>query len=285
MLAAGIAATTNPASFTEVAPFHLHLDVVGVLAAMILLYEYGIRRLAEFHAPRGETIVTRRQRVAFYAGIFSLYVVSTWPIHDIGENSLFMFHMVEHLVFGLIAPPLLLIGTPWWLIRMVVKPVLPALKLLTKPIVALALFNGMLGLIHVPGVLNLMLESEFAHFALHGLLFLAGILMWWPIIGPIPDIPRLPPFLRMGYVFLQSLIPTIPATFLAFGESPLYPVYETFPRLWGISALDDQVMAGLIMKLGAGILLWGFIAWIWFSWWNEEQRYATPTPRVTNPKT
>ena len=271
-------------SIFEVAPFHTHFDVLGVLAAMALFYEYGVRRLAEHHAPRGEVIVTPRQRIAFYAGLASLYLVSSWPVHDIGENSLFMFHMVEHLVFGLIAPPLLLLGTPWWLIRFVVKPILPVLKVLTKPLVALALFNGMLGLIHAPAVLNLMLRSEFAHFGLHAILFLTGILMWWPVLGPIPDIPRLPPFLRMGYIFLQSLVPTIPATFLTFGESPLYPIYETFPRLWGISALDDQIMAGLIMKLGAGILLWAYIAWIWFSWWNDEQRYSNPTPRVSSTK-
>ncbi len=271
----------NTDSIFEVAPFHTHFDVLGVLAAMALFYEYGVRRLAETQAPRGEVVVTLRQRIAFYASLLSLYLVSSWPVHDVGENSLFMFHMVEHLVFGLIAPPLLLVGTPWWLIRFVVKPILPVLKILTKPLVALALFNGMLGLIHAPAVLELMLRSEFAHFGLHAILFLTGILMWWPVLGPIPDIPRLPPFLRMGYVFLQSLVPTIPATFLTFGESPLYPIYETFPRLWGISALDDQIMAGLIMKLGAGILLWGYIAWIWFSWWNEEQRYSNPTPRVS----
>ncbi len=252
---------------------------------MVVLYEYGLRRLAPIHAPRGEVVVTSGQRKAFYAGILSLYVVSTWPVHDIGESSLFMFHMSEHLVFGLVAPPLLLAGTPWWLIRLAVKPVLPVLKIVTKPLVALALFNGMLGLIHVPAVLNLMLENEFAHFGLHGILFVTGIFMWWPILGPIPDIPQLSPFMAMGYLFLQSLVPTIPATFLTFGQSPLYPIYETFPRLWGISALDDQIMAGLIMKLGAGFLLWGYIAWIWFSWWNDEQRYNTATPRVSATKT
>lgn len=213
-----LSAAAAPTRISDVTPFHLHLDVVGVLVAMVVLYEYGLRRLAPIHAPLGEVVVTRWQRRSFYAGILSLYVVSTWPVHDIGESSLFMFHMAEHLVFGLIAPPLLISGTPWWLIRLVVRPVLPVLKIVTKPFVALALFNGMLGLIHVPAVLNLMLENELAHFGLHAVLFVTGIFMWWPILGPITDIPQLPPFLRMGYVFLQSLVPTIPATFLALGR-------------------------------------------------------------------
>lgn len=269
-----------PETVSEVLAFHLHLDVIGMITALIVLYEYGLRRLAAEHAPRGEVVVTRNQRIAFYAGVMSLLAVSTWPVHDIGEGSLFMFHMVEHLVFGLVAPPLLLLGIPWWLMRLAVKPILPVLRILTMPIVALVLFNGMLGLIHVPDVLNLMLRSEFIHFGLHSILFVTGILMWWPVIGPIPDIPKLQPFMAMGYLFLQSLVPTIPASFLALAETPLYPIYETFPRLWGISALDDQVIAGLIMKLGGGFLLWSAIAWIWFSWYRDEQQYTDPKPTV-----
>jgi putative membrane protein len=76
----------------------------------------------------------------------------------------------------------------------------------------------------------------------------------------------------MIYLFLQSLVPTIPASFLTFGRSPLYPVYETFPRIWGLSALNDQLMAGLIMKLIGGFILWGVIAAIFFRWAAREQR-------------
>ncbi|MGA9595502.1 MAG: cytochrome c oxidase assembly protein [Acidimicrobiia bacterium] len=269
----------NP-GFFDVVPFDPHLDTIGVLAAMVIFYEYGLRRLAAQYAPRGEVAVTRKQRWLFYAGIFSLYAVSSWPIHDIGEQSLFVFHMSEHLVFGLVAPPLLLVGTPWWLIRLIVKPVLPVLRVVTKPFVALALFNGMLGLIHAPAVVDLMLQNEFAHFGIHAVLFMFGIFMWWPVLGPIPDIPQLAPFPRMGYLFLQSLVPTIPAAFLTLGQKPLYHIYETLPRLWGISALNDQMYAGLLMKLGGGLLLWGYITWIWFSWWNDEQRYSDPAPQT-----
>ena len=76
----------------------------------------------------------------------------------------------------------------------------------------------------------------------------------------------------MIYLFLQSLAPTIPASFLTFGHTPLYPVYATFPRIWGVSALNDQLIAGLIMKLVGGLLLWGVIAVIFFRWFEQEQR-------------
>jgi putative membrane protein len=109
--------------------------------------------------------------------------------------------------------------------------------------------------------------------------------MWWPVIGPIPDIPKLEPLPAMGYLFLQSLVPTIPSAFLILGSRPLFPIYETMPRLWGIPALEDQMYAGLVMKFGGGLILWGVIAGIFFSWWAEEQRYdrsaaLPPTTRV-----
>ncbi len=268
-------------SFSDVAAFHVHLDVLGIVVALAVGYEYAVRRLAADYAPRGEPAVTTRQRILFYSGLATLLIVSTWPLHDIGESSLFIFHMIEHLGISLIVPPLLLYGTPWWVTRMLVLPILPVMRILTKPLVALFLFNATLGLIHVPGILTLMLESELFHFAAHLVLFLTAILMWWPVVGPIPDLPRLQPFQRMGYLFLQSLVPTVPASFLTLGENPLYPIYETFPRLWGLSAYNDQVIAGLVMKLGGGLLLWGFIAGVFFSWWAEEQRYANPVRTVT----
>jgi putative membrane protein len=59
---------------------------------------------------------------------------------------------------------------------------------------------------------------------------------------------------------------------LTFGSSPLYRFYEHVPHLWGLSTLDDQRIAGLIMKIGGGLLLWLVIAVIFFRWAGEEDR-------------
>jgi putative membrane protein len=92
------------------------------------------------------------------------------------------------------------------------------------------------------------------------------------VMSPLPEMPSLSPPGQMIYLFLQSLAPTIPASFLTFGHSALYPVYAGFPRIWGISALNDQLIAGLIMKLAGGLLLWVVIATIFFRWYEQEQR-------------
>ena len=265
-------------------PFHIHFDVLGVAAAMIVVYELGIRALAPRYCPEDEAPVTGRQRGLFYSGVIILVLVASWPIHDIAEGRLFAFHMIEHMALSLIVPPLLLAGTPWWLMRAFLAPFMPVVKFVTRPLIALLLFNGWLALMHVPAVVELMVTNELFHLFAHGVLFVTAIIMWWPVMDPIPDTERLTPFGKMGYLFLQSLVPTIPASFMTLGSTPLYGIYETFPRLWGIGALPDQIMAGLIMKLGGGLILWGFITWIFFSWYAEEQRYEPGPYVVTSSK-
>jgi putative membrane protein len=90
-------------------------------------------------------------------------------------------------------------------------------------------------------------------------------------MSPLPELPPLTPPVQMLYLFVQSLVPMIPASFLTFGHQPLYHVYTTFPRVFGISALTDQLIAGLIMKIVGGLILWGFIATIFFRWERRER--------------
>lgn len=276
---AWLGAAVPPRVGLDAFPWHVHWDIVGVIAALVAAYAYGVTQMARRHAPQGEPAVTPRQVAWFAGGVVLFAAVETWPLHDIAEGSLFTVHMVEHMVLALLVPPMLLKGTPWWLLRLLVKPVLPVLRVLTKPVVALIFFNAVLAAIHAPAAVDLMLDFEAAHFGFHAFLLLSAGLMWWPVLGPIPDLPRLPPFMAMGYLFLQSLVPTIPASFLTFASEPLYEAYETLPRLWGFGVLDDQLVAGLIMKIGGGVVLWTAIAVIFFKWAAEEERAAAP--RVT----
>ena len=253
-------------------PFHIHLDVLGAVAALLVFYVYGIRVLARHHAPATEPAVTRRQIVWFTVGLTAFVIVEGWPVHDIAARSLFSFHMVEHLVLALIVPPALLKGIPWWLLRLAIRPVLPVIRVMTKPLPAIIFFNTVLALIHVPAVLEAMLSSEATHFLFHLLLLLSATLMWWPVIGPIPDLPKLAPYQAMGYLFVQSLVPTIPASFLTFADDVVYKAYEATPRLWGLDVMTDQLVAGLLMKIGGGIILWTAIAVIFFTWAAEEER-------------
>lgn len=237
-------------------------------------YLYAIRRLGpllNIETP----LVTPRQVMLFISGLLSLWAVSDWPFHDIAEQRLFLFHMIEHMVLALVAAPLLLAGTPAWLLRRIVthRRVLPTVKPLTRPLAAFFIFNGVMVGIHWPEIVNLMVTSGIYHFLIHALLLAASAVMWLPVLSPVPEVAQLTPPIRMIYLFAHSLLPTIPASFLTFGREPLYRFYAEAPRLWGIDAVTDQTMAGLVMKLGGGAILWGVIAVVWFRWYAYEQQW------------
>ena len=71
-------------------------------------------------------------------------------------------------------------------------------------------------------------------------------------------------------VFMLSVIPTIPSSFLTAADNPLYQGYNHGPRLWGISVMGDQQAAGAVMKIAGGFYLWGIIIVMFFRWMNSE---------------
>lgn len=251
--------------------WHPHPSVWLVLGGLWVAYLVAVRR---HRTVAGEPPDGRRRTTLFSVGMACLWLGADWPVHDLAEGYLYSVHMAQHLLFTLVAPPLLIAGTPAWMWRDILRPrwLFLAFRFLTRPIVALILFNGLLLFTHWPEVVDASVRSELTHFSLHVLLFGSAILVWWPVMSPLVELPALTPPAQMIYLFVQSLAPTIPASFLTFGHTLLYPVYGTFPRIWGISALNDQLIAGLLMKLVGGFILWGFVATIFFRWHAREER-------------
>ena len=251
--------------------WHPHPDVWLLLGGIWVAYLVAVRNHPVTPREAGDG---RRRTTLFSIGMATLLVGADWPIHDLAEGYLYSVHMVQHLLFTLVAPPLLIAGIPAWMWRTLLRPrpLFVAFRFLTRPVVALIVFNGLLLFTHWPEVVDLSVGSELAHFSLHAVLFGAAMIAWWPVMSPLVELPSLSPPGQMMYLFVQSLAPTIPASFLTFGHTLLYPVYGTFPRIWGISALTDQLIAGLFMKIVGGLILWGFIAVIFFRWYARETR-------------
>ena len=267
-----VMADVNRAGFPG---WHFHPDVwllVVLLEGAYLLAlhrERARRRLAEDPAP----VARRGQVVAFTAGVAFVWAASDWPIHDLGEGYLYSLHMVQHLLLTLMAAPLLLAGTPGWLARRLLSPqwLMNVVRGLSRPVPNLIQANLILVLSHWPLVVDATLRYHPLHFVAHAVLITSALLLWMPVVSPLAEVPRLAPPSQMLYLFLQTIIPTVPASFLTFGQTALYPIYETFPRLWGISAVGDQQVAGLIMKIGAGSFLWAVIITIFFRWYSREE--------------
>jgi putative membrane protein len=251
--------------------WHAHVDVWALIGGLALLYALSVRR--ERARRPGETVVRRGQLRCFAGGLLVLWLASDWPVHDVAEGYLYSVHMVQHLLLTLAAALLLLAGTPAWMARRIVgRRGLPLARSLSRPVFGLIQFNVVLVLSHWPVVVEATVRYHPLHFVAHAVLLVSAVLMWMPIASPLPEIRRIKPPAQMLYLFLQTIVPTVPASFLTFNDQPLYKIYASFPRLWDISALTDQQTAGLIMKIVGGLYLWLIIAIIFFRWYEREER-------------
>jgi len=257
--------------------WHFHPDVWVFVLLLAGGYLLAVRRHGGVGptGPTGRTGPTSRRQVAwFLAGVATIWLGSDWPVHDVAEGYLYSAHMVQHLLVTLVAAPMLLMGTPAWMAERLLSPrwLFIAVRGLGRPIVNLLQANLVLVLSHWPLVVEATLRHHPLHFGAHAALLSSALIMWLPLLSPHPAIPRLGPLMQMLYLFLQTIIPTIPASFLTLGRSLLYPIYGEFPRLWGANALTDQQVAGLIMKVGAGFYLWAIIIVIFFRWYEREEK-------------
>lgn len=252
--------------------WHPHPDVWLLVAVLLGGYLLAARRLGPRYAAPGQPSVTPAQRRSFLAGVAVLWVAADWPVHELAERSLYSVHMVQHLLQAFVAPPLLLLGLPGWMARLLLRPrpVFAAVRWLTRPLPALLAFNAVMALIHWPEAVNLMVRSEAAHLGFHALLVGSALLMWTPVFSPVMELPRLPYPGQMVYLFVQSIVPTVPASFLTFADAPLFEAYVALPRPFGMDAVTDQMIAGLTMKLAGGLFLWGVIAYLFFRWHAQE---------------
>lgn len=257
--------------------FELQPDVWLLMVALGGGYLFALRRLGPHYAARE---VTSRRQVGFYfGGLVVLTIAASWPIDAIGDGYLFSVHMLQYLLMTLIAAPLLIAGLPGWLLRELTVPVRPVLSWLARPLVALLAFNLVLVASHWPVLIDLYLRVDVVHFGMHAVWVGTGLLFWLPVLSPIPEFPRLNEPLQMGYLFLSSIIPTVPASFLTWAESAPYERYAAAPRLWGVTAVEDIQAAGLVMKLGGGFILWTVITVIFFRWAAIQGDHRAPARR------
>ncbi len=262
-----------------------HPEVWLLLAGIVGLGFYATRVIGPKVVANGE-VVSDKQRKYFVAAVVSLAIAADWPLHDIAEEYLYSVHMLQHLLITFFIPILFLQATPEWLARLVLgggDQERTWLGRLAKPVVAGVIFNMLAALTHWNGIVQLSADSGPFHYGIHLVMFSSALLMWLPVLGPLPELRMSPPA-QMIYLFLMSIIPTVPAGWLTFADNPVYPAYDTVDRLWGIDVVQDQQAAGAIMKILGGFFLWGLIAVRFFSWATKE-RAADMEKRIIRPLT
>jgi putative membrane protein len=263
------AQTASEADFWRWVP---HPEVWLLVGGIIGLYVWSARVIGPKVVPAGSPAVTRSQKRWFAFGIVLLWAAADWPVHDIGEEYLYFVHMIQHTVLTLVMPPVLLMATPEWLARLVLGKgrVDHWVHRLARPVPAALIFNALALLLHWQTVVNTASANGLFHYGVHTAIVLSAFLLWLPICGPLPEL-RITVPAQMLYLFITSIVPTVPGAWLIFAEGAVYSAYDIPQRMFDISVTTDQQVAGAIMKLGAGTYLWVVITVLFFKWSAAQQ--------------
>lgn len=210
---------------------------------------------------------------AFAGGVAALWVALDWPVGTLAAGYLASVHMVQFLLVGLVAPALLLIGLPpaWFETLAARRAARRALGFLTRPLIALITFNLVVAVTHWPRVVDTLMVTQAGSFVIDMAWLAGGLVFWWPIVAPFPERPGFGYLLKIVYLIAATILAIAPFLFLTFSTLPVYATYELAPPVDWISKQDDQRLAGILMKLGGGLILWTAITTLFFRWYREEE--------------
>lgn len=252
---------------------------VWLLVALLVGLFWLLGRADDGSTGAPDTSHDRKTKWAWFGGVLALWVALDWPVGAL-SGYLASAHMLQYLLTALVAPPLLLLGVPsgaWR--RLASRPgVVRVLRFVTHPLIAIAIFQLILFYTHLPSVVDRMMVTPLGSFAIDTMWLGGGLLFWWPVVAPVPARPGFGYPLKMGYLFLSTVLNTMPYAFLTFGELPFYGIYELAPPVGILGAREDQQVAGLLMKVGGGVVLWTAITIQFFMWFNREGEAGGPVP-------
>lgn len=225
-----------------------------MLAALAGVYLWGQRRY-----PSDE-----RRRLAFELGLILLLAVYVTPIETISLHYLLSVHLLQNVVTAEWAPGLIVFG---------LSPALASelsrhrpVRVLTHPLVALPLWLGTYFAWHVPAIYDAALtrQSSLLHVE-HLTYFVAGCLMWWPVIhGRYSD------GVKALYLFAAFVLAAPLGLLLALLPHPVYDFYKDAPQLWGLSDLTDQQIAGVTMAVEQAIVFFAVFAYFFIRFLRAE---------------
>jgi putative membrane protein len=227
----------------------------------------------------------RRKAWYFYSSLVIFYLAVGSPLDQIGERFLFSAHMFQHQLLIYPSAVLFLLGlTPWMVDPVLGRPALRrALRVLTHPLSCAVIYTLVISLWHAPYAYDLALQNKLIHVGEHVMFFGAALFYWWPMLSPSRALPPISYGAQMVYFFAVLILMTPVFAYITFSDDILYPTYEYAPRLpeFGFfSAADDQLLAGVGMKIVGMSVAGGAFAVAFFRWFQAGQR---PEPPVDNP--
>lgn len=216
----------------------------------------------------------RRRAIKFYSALVVFYLAVGSPLDQIGERFLFSAHMVQHALLMYATPILMLLGLPSWL----VDPVLgqPALRtagrIATHPVICGLVYVLVTSVWHAPVLYEWALQDKLIHVLEHLMFFGCALFYWWPQLSPSQVFPRRRYATQMLFQTAVMIGLTPLYAYITFSPDILYPTYEFAPRvIAGFTAKEDQLLAGIIMKIGGMLVALTAVAVSFYHWYQASE--------------
>lgn len=280
-------------------------DII-VLCAILIIGYYALIKVFVKDIPGSEP-VSIKQQVLFILGVLVIYIGKGSPVYLLG-HILFSIHMVEMTFVYLLAPPLLIMGIPHWAYESMLKPkvIRGIFTFLTRPVITLLLFNALFTFYHFPMIFDFIMASKELKALSTLALFFAAILMWWPILNPLPDNKQLSDLRKVGYIILNGILLTPACAYLFLSSTELYQSYNN-PNIWAtmmgyclptnstidmsllvdsyfgfFPPLQDQKFAGVLMKVLQEVIYVTFLIVVFVRWVQKEKKTSNKIDPLPN---
>jgi putative membrane protein len=222
---------------------------------------------------RGAPDLERKHSLYFGLGLITMWAALESPIDTIGDHYLDSIHMLQHVLLGFVAPPLMLLGLSPGMVTRLVR--FTALRALAEPIPAQLIAGVVMIAWHVPVLYDATLYSEPLHVAEHLTFIASGLLLYWPVLKATSAHARwqMSPGAKLLYMLVATLPQDAVALALIFSRVPFYEYYTHAPRLVSsLTPLIDQTVAGAVLMIfGKATMVVAALA-VFIEWFSEDQR-------------
>ena len=236
-----------------------------------------------------------KQAVLFLIAMGLLYAIKGSPL-DLMGHLMFYIHGISMVLLVFLVPPLFILSIPHWLWRTILnlKGIKSLYKLFSKPVVAILLFNAFFSFYHIPLVFDHVMQNRYLHAGYSILLFIFAIGMWWSLICPLEEYKNLTGIKKVAYIFVNSILITPSCALIIFSDTSLYATYHD-PKVWSqvmslcvgssfdnlnltgpelfssMSAVEDQRLGGIVMKILQEMIFAVVLAQVFFEWYRNDQ--------------
>lgn len=224
---------------------------------------------------QGKKLATKWQQTSMIAALLLMIIIKGTPVQVLGHNYLFSVHMVQMAVLYLMIAPLMILAIPevkWknWLSKRTIFTRI--FHFLTKPLLALLIFNAVFSLYHIPLVFDAAVSNPFIHYGYHALLLITAYTMWWPVLCPVKELDTLSDIKKIGYVFANGVLMTPACALIMFADFQLYETYRNVPQLYEtMTPKEDQHVGGVTMKIFQEVI-YAFVLGLIFTRWVKKER-------------